>query len=74
MNAIPAFITSLSVLHNNISVELCVQCVNEIFWGATLEQCRLQQSFSTLIPTLLLPFAQQPWAYEGDDEDMPLLF
>ena len=74
MNAIPAFITSLSVLHNNRLIELSVQCVNEVFWGATLEQCRLLQRFSASLPVFFTLHAFEPIDCEDENLPMPGVF
>jgi hypothetical protein len=55
MNAIPAFITSLSMVYNNRLIELGVQCLNDVFWGATIEQFRISHYLPLAGPVFMLP-------------------
>lgn len=58
MNAIPAFITSLSMVHDGKEVQLNVQCLNDIFFGLRIEQQQLRQYASKATPMFLAPHAE----------------
>ncbi|RYD55550.1 MAG: hypothetical protein EOP56_15665 [Sphingobacteriales bacterium] len=60
MNAIPAFITSLTIASDDKKVSLDVQCLNDVFFGLRIEQHQLRQYTGTAIPVFLAPHAYEP--------------
>lgn len=74
MNAIPAFITAFTCSHKNQRVELNVQHLNDVFFGAMLEQQELSRRKS--IPLCLQPFVQGPLLLpeEEREEDVFISF
>jgi hypothetical protein len=68
MNAIPAFITSLTVRNDTEDVALNVQHLNDVFFGPKMEQQQLQQYAGTLIPAFLAPHAYEPLPVPDEDE------
>ncbi|WP_276132060.1 hypothetical protein [Polluticoccus soli] len=67
MNAIPAFITAFTCRHNNEQVQLNVQHLNDVFFGAMLEQQQLCQLQS--VPLYLQPFAKVPLHLPEEDKE-----
>lgn len=57
MNATHAFITSLTCSYNNQDHQLNVQYLNDVFFGARMEQQQLNQYAGTAIPVFLAPHA-----------------
>lgn len=71
MNTIPTYVTSLSILHNGVVVQLNVQYLNDVFWGIALEQYLVSQSFSLILGESV-PLSNMECLIL--DEEMPSLF
>ncbi|MCD6063341.1 MAG: hypothetical protein K0R82_1252 [Flavipsychrobacter sp.] len=67
MNAIPAFITTFTCEHKNKQVALNVQHLNDVFFGAMLEQQQL--SLQQSVPLYLLPYAKGPVNLPEEDRE-----
>ena len=59
MNALPAYISRLSIMHNNQEVDLNVQSLNDAFFGAMMERHHVHQ----------LPLFARPDWHTAPDKD-----